>query len=196
MSSLAPKPDVMHRHINRLFRRVFRPNRRFHHVSAPYHPFGFGISVRNAALTQSVHCLRPVVGWLTPVTGTKSRVSPLRCQTQTPAHPLHRVPTPPVPRSLQGESCLNIPPRGYAPHPVRPHQEGGLVSAPSAVPPDIALLIGGRNASPLQSPFRRPFVIATPLRLACRCHSPRLAMSLPSGTPCFNKCSLFPSCRG
>ena len=41
----------------------------------------------------------------------------------------------------------------------------------------------GRNAPPLQSPFRGPNVIETPLRPARRCHFPRLAMSLQSGTP-------------
>ena len=39
------------------------------------------------------------------------------------------------------------------------------------------------NAPPLQSHFSGPNVIGTPLQPARRCHSPRLAMSLPSGTP-------------
>ena len=42
-----------------------------------------------------------------------------------------------------------------------------------------------RLAPPLQSPFPGPNVIETPLPQACRCHSPRLAMSLPSGTDPF-----------
>ena len=40
-----------------------------------------------------------------------------------------------------------------------------------------------RNAPPLQSHFSGPNVIGTLLQPARRCHSPRLAMSLPSGTP-------------
>ena len=53
-----------------------------------------------------------------------------------------------------------------------------------------------RPAPPLQSLFPGPNVIETPLPRACRCHSPRLAMSLPSGTHPFQKCSLSTSCRG
>ena len=52
------------------------------------------------------------------------------------------------------------------------------------------------HTRPLQSRFPGPNVIETPLRVACQCHSPRLAMSLPSGTHPFQKCSLFTSSRG
>ena len=50
------------------------------------------------------------------------------------------------------------------------------------VTPDFFSVLGGRNVPLLQSPFRGPFVIKAPLPRACRCHSPRLAMSLRSGT--------------
>ena len=64
------------------------------------------------------------------------------------------------------------------------------------VTPVSVSVFGGRNAPPLQSPFPGPNVIETPLPRACRCHSPRLAMSLRSGTRPFENRSLFTSCRG
>ena len=64
------------------------------------------------------------------------------------------------------------------------------------VTPVFVSVFEGRNAPPLRPPFPGPNVIETPPRRACRCHAPRLAMSLLSGTHPFGKCSLVTSPRG
>ena len=86
-----------------------------------------------------------------------------------------------------------------------PAKDDAVVSLSSRPPPSYTTswdstsfvsAFAGRNAPPLQSPFPGPNVIEAPLPRACRCHSPRLAISLPSGTHPFEKCSLLTSCRG
>ena len=59
--------------------------------------------------------------------------------------------------SAELERCImfDIPPRGYAPHPVRPHLEGSHQRRRPFSPVFVSVF-GGHNAPPLQSPFRRP----------------------------------------
>ena len=176
---------------------------------APHHPSSFGLSDRTGAFQESVHCSRPVGGRFTPVSATKSPLQPPNCQTQSPVHPLHMGYTPPFRRSLEGAS-RDTPHGGCEPHrqPTAERGSPGLRRAVSCVSragdrrcrrPVMLVsshIFGGRNAPPLQSHFQGPNVIETPLRPARRCHSPRLAMSLPSGTHPFEKCSLLTPCRG
>ena len=178
---------------------------------APHHPSSFGLSDRTGAFQESVHCSSPVGGRFTPVSATKSPLQPPRLQTQSPVHPLHMFHTPTFRRSLEGAS-RDAPHGGCEPHPHRLRSEedrrgirrramfwvsrAGDSQRRRPVTPASVSVSEGRNAPPLQSPFPGPNVIETPLRPARRCHAPRLAMSLRSGTHLFEKCSLVTSCRG
>ena len=84
---------------------------------------------------------------------------------------LHSVPGPPRPGP---RTCAVLTATARPARAMRHALQGaGDASAPS----------DARHAPPLQSHFSGSNVIGTPLQPARRCHSPRLAMSLQSGTP-------------
>jgi len=124
--------------------------------------------------------------------GTKGQSFPYRvCPQQVETWQMLQDPGPRLDRLRDPELLPRFPAAWLTCHHARPRMNAGqrpfrgTVSAVSAA-----------SCPPLQAPFSGPDVIGTPLPRACRCHSPRLAMSLRSGTHPFRKCSLVPSCRG
>ena len=98
-SSYSPSPrspspssgDVTHPHFNRLFRGLMSL-KRLSHGPADVIPHVWRCHCGpERAHSKIVHCLRPVEGRFTPVSATKSRLSPLCYQTQSPVHPQHRM---------------------------------------------------------------------------------------------------------
>ena len=191
---------VLHPHVHRLLRPVFRRTRPFPAASCPPPSIAFRWIWPERALSTKCSLFFSCRACSTPVPATKSPLQPSRLQTQSPVQPLHMVHTPRFRRSLEGAS-RDIPHGRCTPH-RRPtaqrgppsnrrgllHRAVSWVSRPGdrqrrrPVTPASGHIFGGRHAPPLQAPFQGLNVIGTPLPRACRCHFPRLAMALPSGT--------------